>query len=221
MKRMMLGVAAAMAVGSAAQAVVVNPDSVVALNGTTAALSPYLLGGSPGGTTRFFEVRDSSNNVVFSGTLLLSFTDANPFGRRYISMRLQGLNGQGGRSVVGIELSGYGLFNIDTNHRTDFAPALFPDKVTRSEDGDTLRYDFPVGVTPGQNSQFVYIFTQAPALANTGTGRILLNTGEVGTITDVPVPVNPQACQGDTNGDGVINFADLNSVLTNFGDDCP
>jgi hypothetical protein len=27
-------------------------------------------------------------------------------------------------------------------------------------------------------------------------------------------------CPGDTNGDNIVNFADLNTVLTNYGEEC-
>ena len=221
MNRIIGSIATAAAMGTSAHAVVVNPGQVVALGGTSAASSVHLQGGSPGGATRLFEVRDSSNAVVFTGTLLFSWVDTPPFARRYYTMRLQKLTGVAGRQVVSVELSGFGTFQIDTNYRSDFAAAPFPDKVTRSADGETLRFDFPIGVTPGQNSQFFYVYTLSSQIQNTGTGRIILNTGEFGTITNVPMPAAPAACPGDATGDGVVNFADLNTVLTNFGQACP
>ncbi|MGP1310270.1 MAG: hypothetical protein ACTS27_08750 [Phycisphaerales bacterium] len=36
-------------------------------------------------------------------------------------------------------------------------------------------------------------------------------------LTDTAVDVNPCGCPGDTNGDNVVNFADLNAVLSEFG----
>lgn len=218
---MIIAAGAGAVLGSSALADTVAPGASVTLGGTTPTLSPWLQGVSPGGTTRFFEVRDASNAVVFSGTLLVSYVDANPFGRRYANYRFQGTSGVAGRAISKVEFSGWGVNTVDTEYRSDFAPAPAPGAAERSPDGDTLTLTFGAPLAPTQTSQFFYIFTGAPTVASTGSARIVLNTGESAMVSGLPVPAPLVACDGDTNGDGVINFTDLNGVLTNFGEICP
>jgi len=150
----------------------------------------------------------------------VSYVDAFPFGRRYANYRIQNTTGLAGRSITRIEFTGWGTNAVDAEYRNDVAPAPAPSSAERSVDGDMLTINFGTPLQPTQTSQFFYIFTGAPTVENTGGARIVLNTGESATVGGLPVPAPLVACEGDTNGDGVINFADLNGVLTNFGDSC-
>ena len=60
-------------------------------------------------------------------------------------------------------------------------------------------------------------------MAHDLSGRIVvrLTTGERHIVEGVLAPALPPSCPGDTNRDGAVNFADLNTVLTNFGQNCP
>jgi hypothetical protein len=205
---------------TSALADILEPGASISLGGTTVTASPWLQGVSPGGTTRSFTITGPGGAVVFSGTLLVSFVDSVPFGRRFSNYRVQSTSGVAGRIISKIEFGGFGTSPIDVEYRTDFAPALAPNAAFRNAEGDTVTFQF-AGLPAGVTSQFFYIFTGAPTVANTGTARIVLNTGESATVTGLPVPAPLVACEGDTNGDGVINFTDLNGVLTNFGEDCP
>jgi hypothetical protein len=200
---------------------VLDPGTSISLGGTTVTASPWLQGVSPGGTTRSFTITGPGGAVVFSGTLLVSFRDTVPFGYRHGVYRVQNLTGSGPRWIASIEFEGFAGADIDVEHRTDAAAGAIPRTAARSADGDAVSFFFTGDLTAGATSQFFYIFTGAPTVANTGTARITLNTGESATVTGLPVPAPLVACEGDTNGDGVINFTDLNGVLTNFGESCP
>ncbi len=47
-----------------------------------------------------------------------------------------------------------------------------------------------------------------------------MNSGSVRVYLSVPAPATTTPCPGDATGDGIVNFADLNSILSNFGDTC-
>lgn len=199
---------------------VLNPGANIVLGGTNPTASPWLQGVSPGGSGPSFVIQDSNGNVVFSGSLLVSFRDTVPFGYRHGVYRVQNTTGVPGRTITRIEFSGFGTSHVDAEYRSDFVPAPAPSAATRAADGDTVAFQF-AGLPSGATSQFFYIFTGAPEIAFTGTARIVLNTGESALITGLPVPAPLVECEGDTNADGVINFTDLNGVLTNFGESCP
>lgn len=200
-----------------ASADVLAPGSSVSLGGTTVIASPWLQGVSPGGTTRSFSITGSGGEVVFSGTLLVSYRDTDPFGYRHGVYRVQNTTAFGPRWIVRIEFDGFGDGDLDVEYRTDAAAGVIPHTAARSADGDTVSFFFSGNLGAGATSQFFYIFTGAPELDFTGTARITLNTGEVAMVTGLPVPAS---CNGDTNGDGVVNFVDLNDVLTNYAEDC-
>jgi hypothetical protein len=47
------------------------------------------------------------------------------------------------------------------------------------------------------------------------------DSGSARVFLSVPLPSAPAPCPGDLTGDGVVNFADLNLLLSNFGLPCP
>lgn len=209
-------------IGGAAVGDVFQPGQTLTLEGTTPTLSPWLQGNVSGGTTRFFEVRDGSNAVVFSGTLVVDFVQAVPFGVQYANYRLVGTSGVGGRSVTSIQLPGWRTSSVDAEFRSDLEPGAVPPSFAgRSLDGDTMTFLFTGGLPSGEDSRFFYIYSGATEIVSTGIARVILNTNEFVEITGLPIPAPDVACPGDTNGDGVINFVDLNGVLSNFGQNCP
>lgn len=209
-------------IGGAALGDVFQPGQTLALEGTTPTLSPWLQGSVSGGISRFFEVRDGSNAVVFSGTLVLDFVQALPFGVQYANYRLVGTSGVGGRAVTSVQITGWRTSSVDAEFRSDLEPGTVPPSFAgRSLDGDTVTFLFTGGVPAGQDSRSSYIFSGATQLAPVGIARVILNTNELVEITGLPVPAPDIVCPGDTNGDGLINFSDLNAVLSNFGEGCP
>ncbi|MBX3352412.1 MAG: hypothetical protein KF684_05715 [Phycisphaeraceae bacterium] len=209
-------------IGGAASGDVLQPGQTLALEGTTPTLSPWLQGSVSGGISRPFEVRDASNAVVFSGTLVVDFVQALPFGVQYANYRLVGTSGVAGRAVTSVQIPGWRTSSVDAEFRSDLEPGTVPPSFAgRSLDGDTVTFLFTGGLPAGQDSRSSYIFSGATPLVQTGIARVILNTNELVEITGLPVPAPSIACPGDTNADGVVNFADLNSVLTNFGTACP
>jgi hypothetical protein len=103
---------------------------------------------------------------------------------------------------------------------TDGLGSVGPDAASRTASGTQVAFFFGDAVLlPGQDSRFFFIHTEATSFDSNVQARITLNTGETVIIGGLRGPALTD-CPGDTNGDGVVNFTDLNTVLTNFGDDC-
>jgi predicted lipoprotein with Yx(FWY)xxD motif len=66
------------------------------------------------------------------------------------------------------------------------------------------------------NDGFDDLIVGASGDDNNGDG-----SGSARVFFSVPLPAAPAPCPGDLNGDKIVNFADLNGVLSNFGAPCP
>ncbi len=127
-----------------------------------------------------------------------------------------------GRSIVRVEVGGYQGFQTNVEYREDGSGVLGPGGAARSvPSGSFVAFYFQSGgaLEGGVDSRFFHVFTDAGQFARAGTARIVLNTGE-SIILDAVLEPALTDCPGDTNGDGVVNFTDLNTVLSDFGDDC-
>ena len=213
---------------SSASAVVVAPGQTRALLGTDSTASPWLVAPSPFAIPAGFFVPASDGvTALFVGQALVSFKFVAPLSQPILSYRLQTTYAEGSRRIVAVEFTGYAPFTVEAEFQTEPSNYNEPKRVVRSAGGDTLRFEFETPILANQTTKFFYAMTNATQYANVGTMRIILNTGEVGVVNNFPVPVmpagptDPDPCPSDITGDGVINFADLNSVLTNFGDACP
>lgn len=208
-----------------ANADVLNPGDTIFCDGTTAAESPWLQGPSTSGLTVPFTIRDSQGNTVLAGTILISFNapTGQPFGRRYPNYCVQNMTGVPGRALHMIEFMGFRDSGVDAEYRSDLSGgAQGPLVMGRSDDGDTISVVYHEPAPIGQNTGFFYIYT-GEALVNTGTARVVANTGEEAFITGLPVPARPTQptpCDGDVDGDNLVNFIDLNTVLSNYGRTC-
>ena len=213
------------ALAPCALAVVVAPGETRALLGTNPTASPWLVAPSPFFVPGGFFVRGPDGvSAVFAGQWIVSFKIAPPLSLPILNYRLQTTYAEGTRRIVAVEFTGYAPFAIETEFLSEATNNNEPKRVVRSADGDTLRFEFETPILADQTTKFFYAMTNATQHANVGTMRVILNTGEIGIVNNFPVPVMPAAqapCPGDNTGDGVINFADLNSVLTNFGNACP
>jgi hypothetical protein len=215
-------------IGSSATAVVINPGQTSLVTGTTITQATWLNGPSPGASFHPVIVVDQADNVIYSCNLLISLRVTVPFAQPALSYRIQNTWAQDpSRRIVSVSFSGYKDLLVDAEFRTDIPGQAEPKRVSRSADGDTLTFEFESPIEGGiSESRFFFAFTNAVELVYDGTATVTLQTGESQTITDLPRPkfggaLPPPTCEGDSNGDGVINFADLNGVLTNFGEDCP
>lgn len=211
-----------MLLSAGASADILFPGDTLLCDGGNQFSSPWLVGFTAGNVTRNFEIRDSNDEVVFTGRLhMYIMENTGPVVRRYVNYRLQNLNGVGDRAVSAINLTGFGDSAIDAERRNDWEEGEHPAAIVRSVDGDMVTAQFPELVSPGRQTSFIYLFTDAQVLEPNGTAEIVLNTNERVTLTHLPVPPRrPAPCAGDANGDGVITFADLNALLSEFGDAC-
>ncbi len=68
---------------------------------------------------------------------------------------------------------------------------------------------------------FVYYSQEAPSLSNGSTSATTFASDHRPVVFDVLLEAAAVAdCPGDTNGDNLVNFTDLNEVLANFGNGC-
>lgn len=77
----------------------------------------------------------------------------------------------------------------------------------------------PGGTLAGNTNYTVRINFSARVLNGTGTGAMLAALGQASwdTSTRAFFTTPPASCQGDANFDGRVDFADITSVLINFG----
>lgn len=213
---------------SVASATVLEPGGSFVPVGTTGAASPWLSTGLAAlNSVNSYTVLNGSGQSLLTGDFIVAIVPMPPFVDRGYCVYVVSVftSPQGPRQVASIELSGFAGASVDAGFRTDLAPfggtSPAPSLASRSADGDTVRFDFQPGVSAFAPSRALFVYTPSARLQNTGTARITINTGESVTLTGLPVPTSLASCEGDANADGVINFADLNGVLTNFGEPCP
>jgi hypothetical protein len=215
-------------IGASAFGVVINPGQWSVLVGTNGIQSPWLNVPSPGATGAQFAVLGAPFVAIYSGQLLISFGRTVPLEEPVLFYRIQQTWAEDTtRRISSISFTGYKDIRVESEFRTDQSGDGEPKRVRRSADGDVITFEFETPI-PGNvaATKFFYTYTNGANLVFDGTATITLLSGESATITGLPRPslgVAPPAptCPGDTNADGVINFVDLNGVLTNFGEDCP
>jgi hypothetical protein len=66
---------------------------------------------------------------------------------------------------------------------------------------------------------FVFYSQEDPSLANGSSSATSFASDHRPVVFDVLLEAEPVVaeCPGDTNGDNVVNFTDLNAVLADFG----
>jgi hypothetical protein len=148
-----------------------------------------------------------------------------PFQNPIIRYAIEDPDAVGSHGIVEVAFLGLGRQVIDAGRLSNQNVSMpWPNRAARTPDGDVVAFEWDVPVPPPSGpigSQVFFVYSSAPLIDMNGRMRVTLNTGEQAIIQGVPVPTLGEACPGDTNADGVINFTDLNGVLTNFGEDCP
>ncbi len=211
---------AAVAVCGSALAVPLAPGDQVNLNGTTSAQNSWYAGVNQDGTQIVpFTIRDAQNNPVFQGTFTAAAARSFELGTIRMRYRLRDMQVIGNRAISYIEINGYGGLQTNVDYSLDGLGDNGPSQAQRNASGVRLTYVFNPLLLASQDSYFFWAFTNGTSFADIGQARIVLNTGESVVLDDVRVATLTD-CPGDTNGDGVINFTDLNTVLSSFGDDC-
>jgi hypothetical protein len=209
-------------IGGSALADPLPPGDSVQLGGTTTSQTPWLAGvNSTGTATVQFEVRDAGNNPVFQGTLQSSAAVSNDLGTLTFRYRIVNTQAVGDRRVSRVDFGGYKGFQTNVNYSTDSLGSIGPDEAARTANGAQVAFFFADSILPAEvDSRSFWVHTDASSIAFNGQAAITLNTGESVVIGGLRYPVRIPDCPGDANGDGIINFTDLNAVLTNFGDGC-
>lgn len=210
------------ALASIAQPVPLASGQQTPLGGTTIGASPWLA------TSTFVVlfsypvvVRDAQQNVIYAATLEQRLINSATLQRFIIECRVR-FTESNGRAIRSIEFSGYENFATNVDYRADLAGNVSPSLASRSADGDTVLFDFASSGIPGGAESFrFFVMTNATSTADTGRAIVTLTTGESVTLHGVRIPVYTPDCPGDINQDSVVNFTDLNSVLSNFGQACP
>ncbi len=208
---------------AAALAVPLPPGSNnVFLPGTTALAEPALVGPVIEDEVRPFQIFGGGGALLFAGDLQLRVSRSNSTNTLIFSWKIintqAGLNGVIGR----VECEPYKGYQINANSRSDSPGMAIPNFGDRNGSGSVINYDF---LTPpffsGAESRFFFAFTDAREYNTDGCVTIYLTTGEFVTLRAFAPGEPCDSCRGDVNGDGVVNFADLNEVLATFGTTCP
>ncbi len=213
---------AALSVSGAALAVPAHPGDVVNLNGTTSAAEPWLGGPAVDSVNAVpFTVLSAGGSPVFQGTFTSEPGRSDIMGTIRIRYRLRDMEAVGDRRVFRVEILGFAGLQTNVDYRTDGVGDIGPNLASRTNgDGAQMNFIFsnPL-LTPDLDSHYFHVFSNGASHNLQGLARIVLNTGESVIIAGVYLP-SLTDCPGDTNGDGIVNFADLNTVLTNFGEEC-
>jgi hypothetical protein len=219
-KTLLAGMFCATLFGGAALAVPLAPGDQVNLNGTTTAQTPWLAGSGSNGIIQAFEIVDAGGNAVFQGSFVMDVVESNDLGTLRFRHRIVNTQAVGNRRVTRVDLAGYQGFQTNVDYTTDGSGVVGPDASSRTASGTQVAFFFGDAVLPaGSDSLSFFVHTEATAFNSAVQARITLNTGETVVIGGLRGPALTD-CPGDTNGDGIVNFADLNTVLTNFGDEC-
>lgn len=222
MNTRMMGLMLAAGMTATAWAVPLPPGSNnVPLAGTTAAAEPDLASVNIASVVRPFEIFSGGGALLFRGQLAATVSRSINTGTLIFSYRI--LNTQGGLNgvVARVEAESFAGFAVDANWRADGLGMSPPNQADRSGSGSVINYEF---LTPplfsGSTSRFFYAFTDATEFNTDGLATIYLSSGEFATVRVFAPGAPCETCRGDVNGDGVVNFQDLNEVLTNFGAEC-
>jgi hypothetical protein len=200
----------------------IQPGDQIPLVGATVAQYPWFGGPAQTATTFVpFLVEDDQDNPVFQGVITSIPSRSDEMGTLRFSYRVRDLQGVGGRRITRIDLLGYEGFQTFVEYRTDGSAGVGPNSAVRAANGSSVGFLFgnPL-LLPGDQSRFFFVHTDATHFREDVLARITLNTGETVIVGGLHGP-SLSDCPGDTNGDGVINFTDLNTVLSTFGEDCP
>jgi hypothetical protein len=207
--------------GTAAGASDVQPGETVELIGVGPLQAPWY-GNEWAAETELqtFLIVDDSGVVLYAGRLVAQAVIVPPLEHPLVWYTIRSLGSEAPSTVATVTVEGLAGRTLFAEFRSDQGGGATPLCVERTVDGDALRIDYGAGVG-GLISSPVYVYSTGSGLAR---GRVTLSTagGETVVLENVLIPGAPLAsCEGDANGDGVINFTDLNGVLTNFGESCP
>jgi hypothetical protein len=219
---MLAGMSCAAMVCGAALAVPAQPGDVVNLNGTTLAAEPWLGGVSADGANLIpFTILDSGGNAVFQGAFTSSPSVSGILGTMTVSYRVRDTQAIGDRRVVRVDIFGFTGLQTNVDFRTDGLGTVGPNLASRTNgDGAQISFLFQNPLLSSDlDSRFFYVHSNGTAFTENGLVRIVLNTNESVVIGGVHVPALTD-CPSDTNGDGIVNFTDLNRVLSDFGQSC-
>lgn len=209
--------------GAGASAVPLPPGSNnVPLPGTTAAADPTLAGVVLRDEVRTFEIFSGGGALLYRGDLQLRIQRSNVTNTLIFSWKIRntvaGLNGV----IARVEAEPFKDVLVRADWRVDTAGMTMPNFADRNGSGSLINYDF---LTPpfisGAESRFFFAFTDATAYNADGCVTIYLTTGEFVTLPAFAPGAPCDSCRGDVNGDGIVDFADLNEVLGAFGNTCP
>jgi hypothetical protein len=212
-------IVAGLVMSGSALAVPLAPGEQTTLNGTTTSQTSWVAGESLGADDFPFTITDAQGSPVFQGTFTCEPIRSDELGTIRIRHIVRDMQAIGNRAVSRVDIVGFGTFQTNVDYSTSGLGDVGPSAASRSASGAQVSFFFNPLLFVSQDSRFFWVHTNATARSNTGQARITLNTGEFVIIQGVCVPALTD-CPGDTNGDGVINFTDLNTVLTNFGEDC-
>lgn len=213
--------AAALLGASGAFAAPIRDGDQIALGGVTLAQEPWLDAQGVVSTFQWtFDVRDGSNAVILTGRLEQRVYMSATLRMLVMDYRIRDIVSSEAK-VTRLDVDGFSQFATNVDFRTDLPGTTGPEGAIRSGNGDTVSFTFFDNALPeGVNHFPLYLLSNAKQTLIGGTATIHVSTGESVSISGLRSPLYLPHCARDLNRDGIINFADLNAVLSSFGLAC-
>lgn len=187
----------AMSLNQSSDAVLLAPNSTVALPGTTVAVEPQLAGTVLEDVDQSFSFVDTTGHTL-SGVVQNRVVRSSVDGTLDFYWRIKDTSGTSASgdpgAITSFRLGGFGDFELNANWRIDGLGTVNPDQAHRFADPSFVNFLFGgTGLTPTNDSVFFFLDTKATAYAKigsydfTGTGGNGISSSYA-TFAPVPEP---------------------------------
>lgn len=187
----------AMSLNQSSDAVLLAPNSTVALPGTTVAVEPQLAGTVLEDVDQSFSFVDTTGHTL-SGVVQNRVVRSSVDGTLDFYWRIKDTSGTSASgdpgAITSFRLGGFGDFELNANWRIDGLGTVNPDQAHRFADPSFVNFLFGgTGLTPTNDSVFFFLDTKATAYAKigsydfTGTGGNGISSSYA-TFATVPEP---------------------------------
>ncbi len=210
---------AAVLTAGSALAVPIEVGETLHLPGTTTGQTDWLAGVGETPTQQFpFTVTDAGGAPVFQGTFTARVVRSFVTQTVRVAYRVVDMQAVGNRAVESVAVTSFIEMTANADYSDEGPGDVGPTMAVRSP--GAMVFEFDPFLFASQDSLNFWVQTNARHYDTTGGCRITLNTGEFVVITTGIYSPTKVACPGDSNGDGIVNFTDLNTVLSEFGEEC-
>jgi hypothetical protein len=180
---------------SASRAAPLPLGGIALLSGATAAARPELAGLVLEDQLIPFTITDSSDNVIYQGTIQNRVVLSNTLGTLTFYFFIRDTDPTWSGSIVGVSRTGFRqgttLFATDVDFRPDGAGSIGCPAASRNGGGDQIDFAFANNpVTAGAESQFVFVLTDATQYDAVGTLTLYSDDGSSSGPLTVFAPIS-------------------------------